>query len=110
MNGLMYGAGRLKKNGHDLVWGIGRHGPGNNVYSYFVEPNGFVTEYTTEVEQVDDSYQFHDAAYWKSLNIFPDRWGLAAPPSELAHKGMAGELVEEENLRCEQAMARKLGR
>jgi catechol 2,3-dioxygenase len=110
MNGLMYGAGRLKKNGYEIAWGVGRHGPGNNVYSYFVEPNGFVTEYTTEVEQVDDSYQFHDAAYWKSLNIFPDRWGLAAPPSELAHKGMSGELVEEENLRCEQVMARALGR
>lgn len=110
IDGLMSGAGRLKKSGYEIAWGVGRHGPGSNVFSYFVEPNGFVTEYTTEVEQVDDSYVFHDAAYWKSLNIFPCRWGMAGLPSELARKGMSGELVEEENQRCEQVMARALGR
>jgi len=110
IDGLMSGAGRVKKSGYEIAWGVGRHGPGSNVFSYFVEPNGFVTEYTTEVEQVDDSYVFHDAAYWKSLNIFPCRWGMAGLPSELARKGMSGELVEEENQRCEQVMARALGR
>ena len=34
------------------MWGVGRHGPGNNVFTDSVEPNGFVTEYTTEVDQV----------------------------------------------------------
>ena len=55
MDGLMRGSGRLKQNGFNVEWGIGRHGPGNNVLSYFIEPNGFVTEYTTEVEQVDEA-------------------------------------------------------
>ena len=80
------------------------------LFSYFVEPNGFVTEYTTEVEQVDDSYVFHDAAYWKEQNVFPCRWGMAGVPSEFARKAMSGELVEEENQRCEQVMAKALGR
>jgi catechol 2,3-dioxygenase len=110
IDGLMRGAGRLRKNGYEIAWGVGRHGPGNNVFSYFVEPNGFVTEYTTEVDQVDDSYPYHDAEYWKSLNIFPCRWGMAGHPSELARKAMSGELVEEENQRCEQVMAKALGR
>ena len=47
MDGLMRGAGRLKKNGFETGWGVGRHGPGNNVFSYFIEPDGFVAEYTT---------------------------------------------------------------
>jgi len=35
---------------------------------------------------------------------------MAGAPSELARKAMSGELAEEENLRCEQVMARALGR
>ena len=55
IDGLMRGAGRMKQNGFNIEWGVGRHGPGDNVFSYFVEPNGFVVEYTTEVEQVDEA-------------------------------------------------------
>jgi hypothetical protein len=35
---------------------------------------------------------------------------MAGAPSDYARKAMGGELVEEENLRCEQVMARALGR
>ena len=66
IDGLMHGAGRLKKSGYEILWGVGRHGPGANVFSYFVEPNGFVTEYTTDVQQVDDTYVGHDADWWKA--------------------------------------------
>jgi catechol 2,3-dioxygenase len=110
IDGLMRGAGRLRKSGHEILWGVGRHGPGSNVFSYFVEPNGFVTEYTTEVQQVDDSYVGHDAQWWKDLGVFPCRWNMAGVPSEFARKAMSGELVDEENERCEQVMARALGR
>jgi catechol 2,3-dioxygenase-like lactoylglutathione lyase family enzyme len=110
IDGLMRGAGRLRKNGYEIMWGVGRHGPGNNVFSYFVEPNGFVTEYTTEVDQVDDSYVSHDAKWWTDQKVFPCRWNMAGAPSEFARKAMSGELYEEENQRCEQVMARSLGR
>jgi catechol 2,3-dioxygenase len=110
IDGLMRGAGRLKQNGFEIAWGVGRHGPGNNVFSYFVEPNGFVTEYTTEVEQVDDTYAAHDAKWWEGLNYWPDRWNMAGPPSTSARYAMSGKLVEETNERCEQVMARALGR
>ncbi len=110
MDGLMRGAGRLRKNGYDIEWGVGRHGPGDNVFSYFVEPNGFVVEYTTEVQQVDDTYEFHDAQYWADLNIWPCRWEMAGPPSELVRRAQTGELTDELNASCEQIMARRLGR
>jgi catechol 2,3-dioxygenase len=110
IDGLMSGAGRVRKSGYEIMWGVGRHGPGSNVFSYFVEPNGFVTEYTTEVEQVDESYVAHDAKYWKEQNVFPCRWNMAGVPSEFARKAMSGELYEEENRRCEEVMAKQLGR
>ena len=44
IDGLMRGTGRVKQNGFDIEWGIGRHGTGSNVFSYFIEPNGFVAE------------------------------------------------------------------
>ena len=33
IDGLMRGAGRLRKSGFDIAWGVGRHGPGDNVFS-----------------------------------------------------------------------------
>jgi catechol 2,3-dioxygenase len=110
IDGLMSGAGRVRKNGYEIMWGVGRHGPGANVFSYFVEPNGFVTEYTTEVEQVGDNYVGHDAKWWNEQNLFPCRWNMAGAPSPFARKAMSGELYEEENQRCEQVMAKALGR
>lgn len=110
IDGLMRGAGRLRKSGFEIIWGVGRHTAGNNVFSYFVEPNGFVTEYTTEVDQVDDSYVPHDAKWWDALNIWPDRWNMAGAPTPQARHAMSGKLLEENNERCEQAMARVLGR
>jgi catechol 2,3-dioxygenase len=110
IDGLMSGAGRLRKSGYEILWGVGRHGPGSNVFSYFVEPNGFVAEYTTEVDQVGDNYVGHDAKWWTEQNVFPCRWNMAGYPSEFTRKAMSGQLLEEENQRCEQIMAKALGR
>jgi catechol 2,3-dioxygenase len=110
IDSLMRGAGRLRQHGFDIAWGVGRHGPGNNVFSYFVEPNGFVTEYTAEVEQVDDTYVPHDPKWWDDLKYWPDRWNMAGPPSASFRHATSGKLLEETNERCEQVMARALGR
>ena len=110
IDGLMRGAGRLKKSGFEIVWGVGRHTAGNNVFSYFVEPNGFVTEYTAEVDQVDDTYVAHGAQWWDDLNIWPDRWNMAGPPSTSARYAMSGKLIDDNNARCEEVMAKTLGR
>jgi catechol 2,3-dioxygenase-like lactoylglutathione lyase family enzyme len=111
-DGLMRGAGRMKQNGFNIEWGVGRHGPGNNIFTYFVEPNGFVTEYTTEVEQVDEAtYVPNTAEYWRNFPGRPCRWNMAGHPSNRLKAAMSGELTEtNENLRCEEVMARTLGR
>src|SRR5262249_50660276 len=96
IDGLMRGTGRLRQNRYEIEWGVGRHGPGNNVFSYFVEPNGFVAEYTTEVDQLDDAtHVAQDPKYWQKLMPGPDRWGIAGPPSNRARAAMSGSLYLE---------------
>ncbi len=108
-DGLMRGAGRLKKNGFNVEWGVGRHGPGNNIFTYFIEPNGFVAEYTTEVERLDEATHVPGTPdYWQRvMNGNPDRWGMAVPSTAL-RDAMAGKIVEENNKRCEEIISRKL--
>ncbi len=91
IDSLMYGAGRLLDHGCAVEWGLGRHGPGNNVFSYFVDPDGFAVEYTTEMEQVDEGYETRLADYWSAFPRRPCRWGVARKPSERMVRAMAGE-------------------
>ena len=119
IDGLMRGAGRVKRSGFDIEWGVGRHGPGSNVFSYFIEPNGFVAEYTTELDQLDDATHVpQDANYWQKIMPNPDRWGLAGPPSNRMRAAMSGALyLSDQQLgkgpaadeRCEDIIGRKLG-
>ena len=110
IDGLMRGAGRVRKSGYEILWGVGRHGPGSNVFSYFVEPNGFVTEYTTEVEQVDDTYVGHDAKWWTETESVPVPLEHGGRAVRVRPQGHVGRAFEEENQRCEQVMAKALGR
>jgi Glyoxalase/Bleomycin resistance protein/Dioxygenase superfamily len=81
LESVMKGAGRLRDAGYPIEWGVGRHGPGNNVFAYFVAPGDVVVEYTAEVEQVDDSYKtgYPDDWTWPPGRI--DHWGISPPPS-----------------------------
>ena len=79
---VMRGSGRMIDDGFPIGWGVGRHGPGNNVFSYFVDPFGFVVEYTAEVMQVDDQYQPHGPDYWRWPPGRTDHWGIAPPKPE----------------------------
>jgi catechol 2,3-dioxygenase-like lactoylglutathione lyase family enzyme len=78
---VMLGAGRLRDAGHPIEWGVGRHGPGNNVFAYFVDPGDVVIEYTAEVEQVDDSYVTGKPEDWKWPPGRIDQWGISNPPT-----------------------------
>jgi len=114
IDGLMRGAGRMKQHGFEIEWGVGRHGPGDNVFSYFVEPNGFVTEYTTEIQQIDEAdYEPHDAEYWANFPMRPCRWGMARSPSNRIRAAMGGDTSvadPQAGRRCEEIMASTLGR
>ena len=84
LDDVMRGGGRMRDAGHAIQWGPGRHGPGNNLFNYFVDPFGFVIEYTAEVSQVDDSYRTGSPEDWKWPPGRIDHWGVGtAPTAEL---------------------------
>ena len=80
MESVMRGGGRMKDAGYPIQWGPGRHGPGNNLFNYFIDPFGVVIEYTADVEQIDDTYVARGPADWKWPVGRFDQWGISAPP------------------------------
>ena len=81
LDAVMRGGGRLKDAGHAIHWGPGRHGPGNNLFNYFLGPFDFAIEYTAEVSQVDDSYRTGKPEDWKWPPGRIDHWGIGTGPS-----------------------------
>lgn len=81
LDAVMRGVGRLKDAGFPPVWGPGRHGPGNNVFAYFVTPFGAICEYTSEVQRIGDDYRVGGPEDWKWPPNRVDHWGVSARDS-----------------------------
>jgi catechol 2,3-dioxygenase-like lactoylglutathione lyase family enzyme len=81
LESVMRGGGRMKDAGHPIEWGPGRHGPGANAFNYFIDPFGVPIEYTSEIEQIDDTYKVGGPDDWKWPPGRVDHWGISAPPS-----------------------------
>jgi catechol 2,3-dioxygenase-like lactoylglutathione lyase family enzyme len=82
LDAVMRGSGRMIDAGFPIAWGVGRHGPGDNVFAYFIDPVGFVIEYTAEVLQVDDDYKFRGPGEWVWPPGRTDQWGIASPKAD----------------------------
>ena len=78
----MRGGGRMRDAGYPIEWGVGRHGPGDNAFAYFIGPSDFVIEYTAEVLQVDDTYVVGGPDDWKWPPGRVDQWGISPLPSD----------------------------
>jgi catechol-2,3-dioxygenase len=94
---VMRGSGRMIDHGLPIGWGVGRHGPGDNVFAYFMDPFGFVIEYTAEVLQVDDTYEAHGPEFWKWPTGRTDHWGIAPPKPEYVKKAQLAIRFAESN-------------
>ena len=82
LDSVMRGAGRMRDNGFPIEWGVGRHGPGNNVFAYFLGPEEFPVEYTAEVFQVGDDHVPRGPEHWKWPQGRSDQWGITLPLSK----------------------------
>ncbi|HXF55887.1 MAG TPA: VOC family protein [Hyphomicrobiaceae bacterium] len=82
LDSVMRGAGRMRDNGYPIEWGVGRHGPGNNVFAYFLGPEEFPIEYTAETLVVGDDHVPRGPDYWKWPPGRTDRWGVTDPLSK----------------------------
>jgi catechol 2,3-dioxygenase-like lactoylglutathione lyase family enzyme len=89
INSFMRGIGRMKQNGQVPSWGPGRHGPGNNPFAYFVSPAGFVIEFTTELQQIDEATHVEQEWIWGDAET-GDRWMTAGPPTPAMRAVMLG--------------------
>jgi catechol 2,3-dioxygenase-like lactoylglutathione lyase family enzyme len=83
---VMRSLGRMRKAGYDTIWGPGRHGPGGNVFSYFVDPVGNVIEYTAELIVLDDSWEPHS---WVRSPENADVWGTSGGISPAVIEAMS---------------------
>lgn len=77
VDAVMRGIGRMRDAGIACSWGPGRHGPGDNVFAYFIAPFGAVIEYTSEVSEVDDSYRVGNPQDWTWPPGRIDQWGVS---------------------------------
>lgn len=86
---LFRAQGRVRAFGTPLMWGTGRHGPGSQVFNYFIEPAGYVVELIADGIEIGD-----DAAWqpqvWERKPEFMDLWGTSGPPSDEIRAAMAG--------------------
>jgi catechol-2,3-dioxygenase len=71
---VMKALGRMRRAGVDTVWGPGRHGPGGNVFCYFIDPAGNVIEYTAELLEVGSDWQ---PTEWVRNAENGDVWGIS---------------------------------
>ena len=81
LDSMMRGAGRMRDAGYPIEWGVGRHGPGNNVFAYFAGPEEIPLEYTSEVLQIDDRYVPRGPEHWTFAPGRSDQWGITNPPT-----------------------------
>lgn len=87
---FMRATGKMIRRGHQPLWGPGRHGAGNNTFSYFVDPGtGFVMEYTTALMKIDDEHGWTPKIY-STTDEEVDQWGTANAFDEVILDTMHG--------------------
>lgn len=79
---MMRAGGKMRDAGFPIGWGPGRHGPGDNVFLYFVDPFGIVIEHTAEVLQVDETYPVGSPENWVWPAGRVDQWGICPPKTD----------------------------
>ncbi|WP_327242088.1 VOC family protein [Streptomyces sp. NBC_01320] len=80
---FMRATGSMMRLGHAPLWGPGRHGAGDNTFSYFQDPGtGFVMEYTTALQTIDDEHGWVPKVYTTSPED-TDQWGTSNPFDEV---------------------------
>lgn len=78
IDAVMRGIGRLADHTLTPSWGPGRHGPGDNVFAYFIAPFGAVVEFSTAVEKLDErSHQVGAPEDWTWPPGRIDQWGIS---------------------------------
>ena len=73
-------ADHLMRHGYRLLYGPGRHGPGNNQFEYFRDREGNIIEFMCDIEQIWDDAAFMPRT-WDPKGLWVNMWG-PEPPSD----------------------------
>ena len=79
---------RVTEAGVPVSWGIGCHGINGSMFAYFIDPSGFVVEYSCQMRSFDPVA--HVPTTWERTSINMDAWGTARPPAQDFLDAMAG--------------------
>lgn len=82
LESVMKAGGKMCDAGYPVAWGPGRHGPGDNVFLYFIDPFGFVIEHTAEVLVIENNFRFGGPEDWVWPPGRTDQWGIASPKGD----------------------------
>ncbi|WP_280384621.1 VOC family protein [Nocardia wallacei] len=66
---------RLTEQEVDVVWGPGRHGPGNNLFVFFDDPAGNHVELSAEMEKFHDDRVTYPPRQWDPVPRSVNLWG-----------------------------------
>ena len=67
-------ADRFARRGHRLMWGPGRHGPGNNLFVYLEDPDGSLIEIFCDLVQIENEHDYVPRD-WDDLQEVGNSWG-----------------------------------
>jgi catechol 2,3-dioxygenase-like lactoylglutathione lyase family enzyme/predicted enzyme related to lactoylglutathione lyase len=81
LDSMMRMCGTMRENGYPIEWGVGRHGPGDNVFAYFAGPEDMPIECTAEVLQIGGDYAYRGPDAWGFPPGRTDQWGVTDAPS-----------------------------
>jgi catechol 2,3-dioxygenase len=82
-------AKHLQANGVEIVRGIGRHGPGNNLFLVFKDPDGNHVEFYADMVQVTERTPYAPRVWENTLEAF-DQWRFEkflVPPPDWGPRG-----------------------
>jgi catechol 2,3-dioxygenase-like lactoylglutathione lyase family enzyme len=70
----------VARNGGRLIWGPGRHGAGQNLFTYHFDPAGCIVEYYADLYQVWDERGYEPGRWSLDDPRFANLWGPQPPP------------------------------
>ena len=76
----------LRGHRSQLVWGPGRHGPGNNLFTYHADSAGALVEYFADILRIEreEDYKWRD---WTDVPEWNNVWG-PLPPTNFREYGV----------------------
>jgi catechol-2,3-dioxygenase len=79
-------ADNLALKNRSLVWGPGRHGAGNNIFTYYADPHGCLVENSIEMARIDDGASYEPRSWDISEGLngrWINEWGTPPTPGFL---------------------------